>query len=401
MNLKNLLLWTCSIIIFYNISCSNDLIENPPVNESVSIIDTPQAAISDTSAEIAFSTDKSVTVRIEFGTEENMLNQSTLQTERDSSTHQVDITGLQPGTTYYYQIALYLGYSKPIKSEIYSFTTATIGLTEDPQTTADTESATISFSTNASVTVLLEYGTSSSNLSFALPQTVTPSQSHSLQLTSLLSDTEYYYHIKLFLGSSLVSTSATYSFTTDFSSSMLAIMRRGIWLVGGISGPSYNSPVSQLDVYDPVTDTWYPDVAASATGTFTPVSFAAYAASNDKLYVIGGFEADGTCSNKVQIYDIVNNSWTQGAVITAPRANIHAALYQGVIYLVSGTTGAATAAFSAQNSMYGYNIQGNSWTSLTAPGASANRFSTVYDGVVYHMGGKSAATTYLSTHEGY
>jgi len=389
------------LVIMLIISCSNDLIENSPANESVTITGDPNVAVSDTTATITFSTDKSVTVRVEYGTAENSLDKSTPQTETAGSTHSVALAGLQPATTYYYRIALYFGYAQPYKSTVYSFKTSLVGLTSDPQVTAGIDTATISFGTNASVTVLLEYGKSQTNLTSALPQTTTATTTHNLQLTSLVSETRYYYRIKLIRDNALVSTSSVYSFDTLASSSMLAIKRRGIWIIGGISGPNVNSVISQLDLYDPVTDTWYPDIASNATGTFTPVSFAAYAAYNDKLYVIGGFKEDGTCSNEVQIYDIANNSWSTGTVITAPRANIHAALYQGVIYIIGGTTGAASATFVAQNTTYAYNIGGNAWSSLLAPGALANRLSFAYGGVVYHLGGKSAATTYSNTHEGY
>lgn len=76
------------------------------------------------------------------------------------------------------------------------------------------------------------------------------------------------------------------------------VANRGIWLVGGQQGnyPGANV-VAQIDVFDPVTMTWYPNVATLPT----PVTFAGVTAYQGKLYVAGGFNSTGVNVNTLQI----------------------------------------------------------------------------------------------------
>mgnify|MGYP005838232351 CR=1 FL=1 len=271
-----------------------------------------------------------------------------------------------------------------------------------PTVTPTYSSLTIAWTSLVNVTSSIEWGTSSGTYPYMTPKTSSPATSHSITINGLTQGQTIYYRIHMFWDGRANYRSNEFTATTNAENPPDYVRARGIWMVGGLSGSAINTTVGTIDLYDPVTNTWYPDVAASATGTYVPVSFAGYAAYNGKIYVIGGFDSTGACMNLVQIYDTNANSWSTGANnIPAARANVNAAVYGGRIYILGGTTGAASAAFAAQNSTYVYNIAGDNWTTSLALGASANRSTLVYGGVVYHFGGKSAATTYLSTHDGY
>lgn len=190
---------------------------------------------------------------------------------------------------------------------------------------------------------------------------------------------------------------------SESKSSGLSVEERGIWLVGGLSGSAITSTVAQIDLYDPVTDTWYPDYAVGASGTYVPVSFASVTGFEGKIYVIGGFDSGGNVSNLVQIFDIETNSWSSGTStgFTAV-ANVGSFVWDGKIIILAGTTGLAGAGYVRTNANQIYNINGNNWSTGIAVYQSSSRYGAVLNGVVYHGGGRyNNATTLTNTHDGY
>jgi Kelch motif len=193
-----------------------------------------------------------------------------------------------------------------------------------------------------------------------------------------------------------------------------SIKMRGIWMVGGLSGGgttgllAHGTVVGAVDIYDPVTNTWFPAV----TSIPVPVSFAGVASikisDNDhRIYVFGGFDSAGVARNLVQYYTIETDTWSTGTVIPAVRANIYAARIYNKIYIMGGNAADASATFAAQTTTYEYNPSGDSWdiskTAFSAT-ATADRFMMVYDDVIYNMGGRTAFATIAATgssHDGF
>ncbi len=178
------------------------------------------------------------------------------------------------------------------------------------------------------------------------------------------------------------------------------LVNRGIWIVGGQQA-NYTSPnlVAQIDLFDPITETWYPSV----TTLPTPVTFAGVAAHKGKIYVAGGFNATGANTNALQIFDTVTQIWTTGANLPAVRANFDLVPSAGYLYGTAGTTAANynTAFANASNWVF-YNTSTNAWTGPTA-------FTTFYEsgmallvyGLIHQFGGRSSNTNIASTHFGF
>ena len=183
----------------------------------------------------------------------------------------------------------------------------------------------------------------------------------------------------------------------ESQSTGMSVEERGIWIVGGISSGAITSTVSQIDIYDPVQATWYP----AKTTLPIPVSFAGVAGINGKIYVIGGFDSTGTVVNAVQIYDVTTNTWSSGSGMTGARANIYATVIDERIYILGGTTANANIAWAGSSTTYEYTPATDSWNSKVAfAGNHSNRLTYAYDDVVYNLGGKSATSTLVSTHDG-
>ena len=181
----------------------------------------------------------------------------------------------------------------------------------------------------------------------------------------------------------------------------LAQKQRGIWIVGGLSGSTIGTTVGQVDLYDPVLDTWY----AGVTALPTPVSFAGACSWGGRIYVFGGFNSSGTSLQNVQIYDIATGLWSAGTNISDDRANISAVVVSNKIYILGGSTADAGLAYSTAPSIsyeYTPSLSGpGSWSTKTAMAvAGSERFLLPFDDVVYNMGGRTATSTLSALHDG-
>ena len=198
----------------------------------------------------------------------------------------------------------------------------------------------------------------------------------------------------------LFSCSGNLLLETVGTDSDLTIRLRSLWVVGGLSGNGTGTVVPQIDAFDPMTQTWYPSAATFRSGYER--SYAGVAGYRGKIYVIGGFDSAGVVTNTTQIYDIATDTWSDGTVMTAARANINALVYDGYIYILNGSTGNASAAWGGSNTTYRYDISGNNWSTRTAPGANRSNLSAYcFGGTIYSAGGRSAAATLQTLHDGY
>lgn len=167
-----------------------------------------------------------------------------------------------------------------------------------------------------------------------------------------------------------------------------------LWVVGGTSG-ALSSALSSVVYYSPSTNTW---TTATTSGTYTPVSFAAYAKYGRKIYVFGGFNSAGAVQNLIQILDTETLTWSTSSA-TLPSAMAHGtAVVVGSRILVLGGTSvnAATAwAVSTLNALY--DPAADTITAQTALGATTGQGSdkcAVADGsIVIHNTARTAATT--------
>lgn len=182
-----------------------------------------------------------------------------------------------------------------------------------------------------------------------------------------------------------------------------------IYIVGGLSAQTLNlaNTVAGIDVYDPDTDTWTEDL----TTIPIPVSFAAVAGYQGKIYIMGGFNTSGTVIPSTQIYDVATNTWSTGADmnylgIGNSRANHSAIAYNGNIYVLHGTTqtGNAATPWIASGiplSSLIYTISSDSWaTSGATDLAVSNRAAVLIDETIYFLGGKASASAWTNAVDG-
>jgi len=136
----------------------------------------------------------------------------------------------------------------------------------------------------------------------------------------------------------------------------------------------------------------------------TPRSGVAVAELNSRIYVVGGFEADGSVSNKVEVYDPLLDSWTSVAPLPAPRH--HAAVYNLGGLFVAG--GYETGFDDPKATIFVYDASLNSWAEVTPLPAPRGALAAAVDfpcaeedpllgGCVYAIGGAAADGSNIAT----
>jgi len=186
---------------------------------------------------------------------------------------------------------------------------------------------------------------------------------------------------------------------------------RGIWIIGGAADIAGTSIISQIDLYDPVTNTWYPNVAASASGTYVPTAFNSAAYLNGKIYVMGGAANAGATTFTVSEYNIANNSWTakqniQYTGVDTALMDATAYTYTGSIYLIGGTTTTTTACIATAYHIRFDPAAGSNGTWYNTPPAvyttaRSSMGASCIGGITYFFGGRIAGGAGQTTNDAY
>jgi hypothetical protein len=139
--------------------------------------------------------------------------------------------------------------------------------------------------------------------------------------------------------------------------------------------------------YDPVNDSWTP---LAPSPDYHYHSQAVY--FDHRIYNIGGYDENLEVTNTTRIYDIQTDTWTTGAPMPQPLAQMATILWNGIIYIAGGNYVGARV-----NTLYAYDIASDTWTTLepmpqavTLPGFGA------INGKLYIAGGSGDAG-YLNT----
>jgi hypothetical protein len=180
--------------------------------------------------------------------------------------------------------------------------------------------------------------------------------------------------------------------------------QRGIWIIGGAGNISGSTIYSEIDIYDPVTDTWYPDVAADATGDYIPSAFNMAASVSGKIYVMGGSPNAATVTNAVYEYDIAGNSWSAKGNISANLMASAVYTHANQIYLIGGTTTTTTANVVATHYVYDPQaLGGTGLCSALAVYTTARSSMGVanFNGIVSYAGGRIVGGTGSTTNDIY
>jgi PGF-pre-PGF domain-containing protein len=166
---------------------------------------------------ITFTTDDSANLSIEYGTTVAMTSS---QANASLATgHSISLTDLASGTTYYYNLTVCNVDSYCAEYGRYNFTTSTTADLAAPviSAVANTSvlniSATVSWTTNEASNTVVKYGIESGTYSLS-SSSGTMATSHSRSLTSLSSNTTYYYVVNSTDASGNSAESGEYNFTT-------------------------------------------------------------------------------------------------------------------------------------------------------------------------------------------
>jgi hypothetical protein len=177
-----------------------------------------------------------------------------------------------------------------------------------------------------------------------------------------------------------------------------------------IGGRNSNGSVATVEEYDPVANVWTncapaPTCAPMPTARF---AFGAVAASNGKIYVIGGAKdssSTGTVAT-VEEYDPATNTWTNCgsgcAPMIAPRVYLAAAAStNGRVYVIGGTDWSLVSIGAVEE----YDPGSNTWTNCST-GCSLMRdprwalgAAAAPTGLLYAIGGIRSTTGVVGTVE--
>jgi hypothetical protein len=119
-------------------------------------------------------------------------------------------------------------------------------------------------------------------------------------------------------------------------------------------GPSINNTSSRVDIYDIVSNTW----------AITELSVARYGmttiAAGNRIFFAGGQLGDGSLSTRVDIYDVSSNTWTT-AELSEARMGIYGIAAGSKVLFAGGELGGAN--LSTRVDIYDQAI--NTWTTTT------------------------------------
>jgi N-acetylneuraminic acid mutarotase len=160
-----------------------------------------------------------------------------------------------------------------------------------------------------------------------------------------------------------------------------------IYHAGGCNNADCNSPTNALRIYDPSTDTW-----TSGAPMPTARGIVTGGAINGKLYVTAGV----TNSAVVEIYDPATNTWSTGAPMPLATARWDAAgvVFNNMLYVMGGTMGGA----SRYTRVDVYDPVTNTWgVDTSLPTGIAGAGAAVLNGRIHVVGGTTSTAT-VNTH---
>jgi N-acetylneuraminic acid mutarotase len=167
-----------------------------------------------------------------------------------------------------------------------------------------------------------------------------------------------------------------------------AIMGDKIYIIGGWNiediHPDMHLKTNNVEVYDIINKTW--SSVASLPQKMDHVGAAVY---NGKLYVVGGdFGSQKYRSNKLLIYDPVSDKWTQGKPMPSARSALTTQFIDGILYAIGGQdfTGLPV------NTNEAYDPKTDTWISKAPmPTPRHHLTSGVLDGKLYVIGGRTVS----------
>ncbi len=176
-------------------------------------------------------------------------------------------------------------------------------------------------------------------------------------------------------------------------------------LLAGCAGPGAAAPTPALATSTPHSS---PVIAPSATTVFVPLvetasppavgwqaraplptarTEVAAAALDGRIYVAGGYAADGSTLDVVEVYDPAADTWATAAPLPAGRNHMGLAALGGRLYAVGGYSGPISAS-AASADVWAYDPATDSWSSAAPlPAPRAAHALVAEAGRLYVVGG--------------
>ena len=152
---------------------------------------------------------------------------------------------------------------------------------------------------------------------------------------------------------------------------------------GGSSGGSSGPPTAPSSPTDKVDGGQW----AQRPPLIEANSELAFAASNGKLYLLGGYPASRQTVRTVQVYDIASSRWELGPPLPQPNNHGMAAGVGGKVYLIGGQTTADAGGFV--DTVYELDPGRGTWVEKARmPTARSGGAAIVHDGRIYVAGGR-------------
>jgi N-acetylneuraminic acid mutarotase len=163
----------------------------------------------------------------------------------------------------------------------------------------------------------------------------------------------------------------------------IAVNHNAAAVVGG-KLYSFGAGTGQTFAYDPNNNSW----VARASSHYVHRGTAAVGVINGKIYVAGG---EGTPSQReLEVYDPVANTWTVKAPMSVPRNHTAGGVINGKFYVVGGRAGPSTDALEV------YNPQANTWSTLASMPTPRSGFAAaVVNNELWVFGGEDPQTLVL------
>ncbi|MCP5500475.1 MAG: hypothetical protein H7A25_11265 [Leptospiraceae bacterium] len=159
-------------------------------------------------------------------------------------------------------------------------------------------------------------------------------------------------------------------FSIDTISTLISesTLKRSIWILGGIGNGLV--PMSQVDVFDPNSNTWYSNITSIPTAR----THSAITSYNGKIYVLGGL-VGGNTTGLSEEYDPVNGTWRTLASMPSAIQGALAFASDSGIYVLGGSVTASSAS-AIPNVVYKLDPDigsSGTWFSLTSQNTIPSR----------------------------
>jgi N-acetylneuraminic acid mutarotase len=181
----------------------------------------------------------------------------------------------------------------------------------------------------------------------------------------------------------------TGAFMPSARSEIAGVVLNGkIYVIGGFDETGKSS--SSIEVYDPSINEWSNNISKVATiaPLPQPLDHTAAASYDGKMYVVGGgYPNRDDFSNKLFIYDPIDNKWIEGEDLPSPRGALTANFINGTLYVVGGVDIAS----GTTSSNWAYNPTNNTWIEKAhMPTAREHLTSVVINNKLYVIGGRTS-----------